>query len=456
MNRRKFLQSITGYGVVLAGLSIVKSVHAESNIRISYFCADATPPLGTPSYPSYKPLETIEHPLLAKGIILETSQTRYALCVFDWCEICNSSYEKLRKLIAKTINTDPVNVKVHTVHQHTAPMCDESAIDILETLESPPPYIKREVFDEMFQRVLRSIENSLSNFVDCNAIAIGKAKVSKVASNRRILQPDGTCLTRYSSCKDPKLVEAPEGLIDPYLKTISFYSKDDKPIVRLHFYATHPQSFYGDPRVSYDFPGMAREEMEKAEKVPHIYLTGCAGDIAAGKYNDGTPTAREQLFRRLLTAMQQSTQSLEKQKITPPQLKSADVFLGVRNDPDHTIEKLTENMKDTNQSPNYRIGSAMEIAWIKRANTAPIAITALHIGDISILSLPGEPMINFQLFAQECVPEKFVCVAGYGDGGPGYICTEEAFTQGGYEPSAANVPPSAEKELKAKIHQVLT
>lgn len=453
MNRRKFLKSVIG-GVFLAG--IMRKSYADSNLRISYFSVDVTPPLGTPWYPSYKPLETIEHPLLGKGIILETAQDRYVICVLDWCEICNNSYEKLRNIIAESVKTNPTNVMIHTVHQHTAPMCDESAIEIIETLESPPPYPKREIVDDVFKRLLVSIEDSLKNFTECTHVGIAKAKVVKVASNRRIIQPDGTCLTRFSSCKDPKLIDAPEGLIDPYLKTISFYSSEGKPIVRLHFYATHPQSFYGDPRASYDFPGMAREELEREEGIPHIYLTGCAGDIAAGKYNDGTPEAREQLYRRLLTAMQQSTESLERQKIGEVKLKSVPVYLGTRSETEHSLDTLTERMKDTTQSPNYRIGCAMEIAWLKRANTIPIDITALHIGDIAILNLPGEPMIDYQLFAQQCVPDKFVCVSGYGDCGPAYICTEESFSQGGYEPSAANVPPSAEKELKNKIYAVLT
>ena len=37
----------------------------------------------------------------------------------------------------------------------------------------------------------------------------------------------------------------PEGAIDPYLKTITL-AEGEKPLVRLHYYATHPQSFYGD------------------------------------------------------------------------------------------------------------------------------------------------------------------------------------------------------------------
>ncbi|MCX8064557.1 MAG: hypothetical protein N3G21_05215 [Candidatus Hydrogenedentes bacterium] len=456
MNRRTFLKSTILGSLFLSSSNILKNTFEESLIRVAYFRADVTPPLGSPSYPSYKPLEQIEHPLLAKGVIIESNQQRYVICAIDWCEICNASYEKLRKLIATKVKTNPINVIIHTVHQHTAPMCDESAFEILKAIESPPPYPQKEIFDELFQKIINSIENSLTNFIECNAIGIGKAKVSRVASNRRILQPDGTCLTRFSSCKDPKLIEAPEGLIDPYLKTISFYSLTDKPIVRLHFYATHPQSFYGDPRVSYDFPGMAREEMEKQEEVPHIYLTGCAGDIAAGKYNDGRPEAREYLYRRLLTAMQQSTKSSTKQDLRNVELKSVQVYLGTRTEEEYSIEKLTEKMKDSSQSPNYRIGCAMKIAWINRANSIPIDITALNLGTATIVNLPGEPMIDFQIFAQQCAPDKFVCVSGYGDCAPGYICTEESFKQGGYEPSAANVPPSAGKELNSKIYEVLS
>jgi hypothetical protein len=269
------------------------------------------------------------------------------------------------------------------------------------------------------------------------------------------MQPDGKCLTRYSSCKDPKLIEAPEGLIDPYLRTLSFLSEEGKPVARIHYYTTHPQSFYGDPRASYDFPGMAREQMEKDEGIPHIYFTGCAGNIAAGKYNDGTPEARQQLYQRLLKAMQESVKSLQKQELTPISLKSIPFTFGYRNDGEHSREHLEKSLNDMNQGHNYRIGAAMELAWQNRADKIPIPISAMNFGKVSILSLPGEPMVEFQLYAQSCSPERTVFVAGYSDCGTAYICTEEAFKEGGYEPSASYVVPSSEQKLKEAIKQVL-
>jgi hypothetical protein len=50
--------------------------------------------------------------------------------------------------------------------------------------------------------------------------------------------------------------------------------------------------------------------------------------------------------------------------------------------------------------------------------------------------------------------DRFVCVAGYGDGGPGYIPTDQAYLEGGYEPTVALAAP-CEKQLKTVIGKVL-
>jgi len=64
-------------------------------------------------------------------------------------------------------------------------------------------------------------------------------------------------------------------------------------------------------------------------------------------------------------------------------------------------------------------------------------------------------MVCFQLYAQGLKPESFVAVAGYGDGGPGYLCPEKAFAEGGYEPTASNVKPESETLLTKAIAALL-
>ncbi len=233
-----------------------------------------------------------------------------------------------------------------------------------------------------------------------------------------------------------------------------FYLNSRKTIARLHYYATHPQSFYWNPRARYDFPGMAREEIEKQEGIPHIYFTDCGGDVAADKYNDGTPSARQKLYQRLLEAMQKVVQYLQRDILAEPELKVTPILLEPSNENHHRRETLEKMMNDTTQKHHVRIDSAMELAW-KNRSAQPIPIEVLHIGNVSILSLPGEPMVDFQLYSQQIVPQRHVFVAGYGDCGPAYICTEKSFEEGGYEPYASHIVPSSETKLKLAIKEVI-
>lgn len=177
--------------------------------------------------------------MLAKGIIIEITKN------IDGCEIANHSYYRLCKLIADAVKTEPDAVFEHTDHQQITLMCDEDAFDIIATISNLSPCPKNEVFEEIFNRITHSVKNALSQLTSCDSIKIGSAKVEKVVSNRCISMPDGKIATRSSSCKDPKLIEAEEGLIDLYLRTLSFTSTQGKPMARLHYYATHPQSFIG-------------------------------------------------------------------------------------------------------------------------------------------------------------------------------------------------------------------
>ena len=77
------------------------------------------------------------------------------------------------------------------------------------------------------------------------------------------------------------------------LRTLSFWD-GDTPLAALHYYATHPMSYYGDGRVSADFCGLARQKLQDEDpNVFQVYFNGCAGNVTAGKYNDGrTRTGR--------------------------------------------------------------------------------------------------------------------------------------------------------------------
>ncbi|MGA2621558.1 MAG: hypothetical protein ABSF26_28480 [Thermoguttaceae bacterium] len=433
------------------------SFTAAAELRLATFRCDVTPPLGFLTYPSLAPLETIEHPLLAKGIVLEDGPRRYVLCAIDWCALCNSTYDLFRRKVAEGAGTDPTRVALHTVHQHTAPLADNDAYRLLLQTKTPPACPDLEFFDKTADRLGAAVKQSLGRLQPLDRIGAGAGRVERVASTRRLIDKDGKVHhPRFSLVKgkDLPLRDEPEGLVDPLLKTVTL-AHGDKPLVRLHYYASHPQSYYRDPRVTYDFPGMAREELEKKESVFQVYFTGCAGDITVGKYNDGTPATRDKFARRLLAGMEAAIAATRWAPAESIRWRSSKVKLPLYAGPKRTLDENRARMADPKADAGQRLElGAMLVAFAERIDR-PLALSSLQIGRVHILDLPGECLVDYQLFAQRAAAGQFVAVAAYGDLGPGYICTDKAFQEGGYEPTDTAVGPGSEPLLKAAIEKLL-
>jgi len=431
---------------------------SNEKLRVATFRCDVTPPLGFLTYPpTFKPLEKIEHPLLAKGIVLDDGGRRYVLCAVDWCGICNSTYDLFRRKVAEAAATDPSRVAVHTIHQHTAPLADNDAYKLLLQTQSPPVCPDLKFFEKMADRIGAAVRQSLGQLQPFDRIGSGQGKVDRVASTRRLIDKDGKVHhPRWSlvTGKDLFLRDEPEGLIDPLLKTITL-AQGNKPLVRLHYYATHPQSYFHDPRVTYDFPGMAREALEKKEGVFQVYFTGCAGDILVGKYNDGTPATRDRFSQRLLAGMEAAIAATRMAPVESIEWRSAELKLPLYTGRGRTIAENRARMNDPRIDAGVRLEQgAMFLAYAGRLDRA-LLLSSLQIGRVHILDLPGECLVDYQLFAQRSAPGEFVAVAAYGDLGPGYICTDKAFEEGGYEPTDTAVGPGSEPLLKAAILKLL-
>ncbi len=98
---------------------------------------------------------------------------------------------------------------------------------------------------------------------------------------------------------DAEARAAPEGDIDPWMQSVSFWD-GDKPLVAMHAFATHPQSYYRKGMVSGDFPGIARNRRQGDDAgILQVHFAGASGNITAGKYNDGSPAMRPVLLLRL-------------------------------------------------------------------------------------------------------------------------------------------------------------
>jgi hypothetical protein len=429
---------------------------SSAKLQAAVFTCDITPPLGSP-LPECKPpvAASADIPLLAKGVVISDGATRYVLCALDYCELRTGAHDLFRRALANALGVNELHIEVHCLHPHDAPLYDTQAEFLAEMVPSPPHTTDLAFVAIASERVASAAREALQKLQPLTHVACGKAQVEKFASNRRVPLPDGKIGVRLSHCNDPVLIAAPEGLIDPWMRTITLFSRQ-RPIARLHYYASHPQSYYGQGHMNPDTTGIARERLDKEEGIPQIYFNGCAGNIAAGKYNDGSHENRIVLANRLYDGMKATIKASGKPEPATLSWKTADVRFVPRQEANFSEEHFRAVMADPTQTYIVRMSAAIALAWYERLKIRPtVDISSYRLGLATILHLPGEAFVEYQLFAQSVRPDDFVAVAAYGELGTGYICTDKAFVEGGYEPTQSFVGPPTETLLKASIRQVL-
>ncbi len=427
-------------------------------LRLATFDVDATPPVGT--LLAYDPVaRTWDLTLRARGVVLLGADQPIVLCAVDWIGIGNEGYDTFRGCLAEAAGTSPHRVAVHSLHQHDAPDCDFAAERILKQAGLQPLNYDGDFPRLVLARLRQAIRDNLPHAQPVTHLGLGEATVDRVASNRRILGPDGKVrATRFTACKDPDLQAEPEGTIDPVLSMVSLWNTN-QPLAVLTYYAVHPQSYYRTGVPNPDFPGIARFLQQLAVPGPlHLHFNGAGGNLGAGKYNDGSPTNRFTLAQRLADAMGRAWEATRREPLAPADV-SWTVAPVVLPPAPHLQEAELRARLQGKDAAFFLSGGAAKLAWLERARRAqPIDLTCLGLNQARILHLPGELFVEYQLAAKAMRPQAFTALAAYGDYGPGYIGTAIAYEQGGYEtsPQASNVSPAAESVLLHALRQLLT
>lgn len=429
---------------------------AADPLKVATFDVDASPPKGSPL--AYDPTDGVLIPLSCRGVILIGDGKPVVLCAVDWIGIGNGGNTVFREAIAKAAGTSADRVAVHTLHQHDAPDCDFTASKVLDEHGAQGHRYDARFGREVVDRAAKAVAEAMKKTRAVTHIGLGEGKIEKVASNRRILGPDGKVkYVRFTATKDKVIRDQPVGTIDPMLKMISFYN-GDKRLVVLTYYATHPQSYYRTGLANPDFPGIARNDRQKETGVMHVHFNGAGGNIGAGKWNDGSKENRRILADRVSAGMKRAWEGTKKSPVAASDLgwETVDVVLPAGK---HLDKKTLEaNLKDEKANATARTAAARGLIWLRRCEAKdPITVGCLSLKNARVLHLPGELFVEYQLAAQKLRPDLFVATAAYGDYAPGYIGTEVAYSQGGYETSnrASRVAPQVESVLMGAVRKLL-
>ena len=416
-------------------LALTAATLQADDLKIAPFSADVTIPLGHRCM-GILPTKstTVEDPLEAHGFVLIGADQPIVLLALDWCEVRNGAYDEWRDALAAAAGTDRARVLLSSLHQHDAPVTDSGAQTYLDRVGLQGQLYDRDFHADCIRRVVTAMKESLEKAIPVTHLGHGQARVLHVASSRKVVYPDGRVkFDRYSSSGgNAFLQETDEGNIDPLLRTISFWN-GDTPVLALHSYATHPMSFYGRGGVSADFVGRARRLREQDDQhVAQIYVSGCSGDVTAGKYNDGTPAMRPLLADRLHTAMKAAWDATVKTPLTSSMIsfRNVPLLLPFNDDPPFARDALMKTLEDAQQPEGKRILAAMSLSSLDRVERGqPIDLVCVDFQTAKIVLLPGESFVGYQQLAQSLSGDVLTMSIGYGECWPGYIPTQKAFDE---------------------------
>ncbi|MEX0586811.1 MAG: hypothetical protein WD176_09210 [Pirellulales bacterium] len=396
-----FIQRTTlNVGLALLFAVIARGEEPKS-FRLATFTADVTVPLGHGMMGGAWRATKIVDPLEAHGLVWLGADKPIVYVAVDWCEIRNDAYRQWQQLLADAAGTSPERVMTSTLHQHDAPVADLEAERMLRARKAAGSVCDPEFHEQAVRRVAAALKASLASAQAITHVGIGQAKVERVASNRRFVAPDGSVrFDRLSRTVDPIATAADEGTIDPWLKTLSFWH-GERAVAAVSAYAVHPMSYYGSGEVSADFPGVARRSRQReTPDVKQIYVTGCAGNVTAGKYNDGSRANRAVLADRIQQAMIAAWKDTKKHELRQIRYHVTSLQLDPRSEAGFTAEDLQRTLS-TAEKPFDQCLAAMGLSWRKRcALGQSIEVPAIDFGAAQWLLLPGEAYVEFQLAAQ--------------------------------------------------------
>jgi len=347
----------------------------------------------------------------------------------DFCGLMNSAYDDLVRVLAKAVNAPEERVIIHCIHQHDAPLLNYE-IEAYLSCETYP----RQWWTDVLEKCAQSAAECLDRMVTISSLGYNETRLHGYASNRRILGRDGKVVgMRWSRCSDTSLRNKPVGVIDPMLRTVAFKDSSGKIAGSMNFYATHPQVSNGRNMYSADAPGEALNILEgHLGDGLHGFFTGAGGNVTAGKYSAATDLEGNLLkFGRILAdGISLNLGAMKWEDAGELHWQSTEFPFPVQQ---MDKDKLLSQINDESVSHNRRLQEAVRLTCLEYKKNTSYHLSLLRTGSVRMLFLPGEPLVEYQLYAQSLIPDEFLAVAGNCSDNFLYLPLAKHFEEGGYE-----------------------
>lgn len=384
-----------------------------------------TPPLGSP-VPGQLHERTatgIKDDLYAKALVIESDDKFVVFIGVDALFVSGSVVEDVRKRLEQKLGLAPENVMISATHTHTGP---------------PIRYGLDGAGSDEYLSFLtdRLVDVSVLAYHGRKParIGVGSGHEADISFNRRYYMKDGSIMTNPGFGNDQ--IVRPVGPKDPEVHVLRVDDLDGNPLGVVVNFACHTDTVGGSD-ISGDYPGEMSRMIKQVlgDDVVSLFMLGACGDINHHDFMHATERQTYDVMGRILAA--EVLKVREKIKcVTSAPLYTARSYhkMALRKPTAEQIEEAKKILQSDNQTEHFFARHILKTAEMTD-HGAIAEIQAIAIGNWAFAGLPGEIFVNFGLTLKERSPFTHMFVNTICNGSIyGYVCTAEAYEQGGYEP----------------------
>jgi neutral ceramidase len=405
---------------LVSGFSFGRDVVTKTPIfTLGVAQADITPskPVLMSGYEARKtPFTGVHDPLFASALYFSGGGTAVLLITADVIGFRADFFDDVKAKISSKTSISPGNIMLTAVHNHGGPAikADEDAV--------PGP-------NEEYINVLKGKLVDLSVEASKKGVpfrmGIGKGTCSMNINRRAVFANGGVWLGRN-----------PDGPCDHEVGVVKFEDMSGASLAVLVNWPCHGTTSGQDNyQITGDWPGAAARTLKNrvGKDVVVAITAGASGDINPiyGPGNDFDEI--EAVGFHVGSEAWKTLALIETYPIHSLQVANAAMtFPGKKACPDRFPRA------------SYETGPDVEVR-----------LTALKIGDLVLGGVSGELMNEIGMEIKKRSPFSGTFVVTHCNGSSGYICTDKAFSEGGYEVQVTRLMPGAEGPLTQKFLELV-
>jgi hypothetical protein len=437
-------QRANGQDATAAGASIVEE-DLTGTLKAGMAKTIITPPVGT-QLSGYSgrtdPSTGVLDDLYAKALVVDDGNEQVALVVCDIIGFRIDTVNEIRAIIQQQTGIKSDNIMVTCTHTHSGPNLRVADSAYVEGLKL---------------HVAGAVAAAANNM---RPARIGATRGEcRVGANRR--HPD-------SPTGPYNLYKYPEGTTDPTVMVLRVEDVSGNPIGLITNHAGHPVAWgHRELGISRDYPGYAVDVVERVwgNDVVAIFLQGCCGNLNLNWIWDKPeqtpmprrtmPEEREPRLRevrrlgRILGGETLKAAETITDFTSEAVVKAArkDVEVPIRKDLPERMQERVAKAKEEQKPPEPGRRGTVYDAVAAGKETLTTEVQVLRIGDYFVVGLPSEVFVEFQIEIRERAGAEFTFVSELANDSISYICTPEAYEEGGYEVRSSSLAPEAGKTL---------